>query len=191
MSEKDIFSRIREHMKSAPVDVEAVAKSLGIEVDYAFLDADISGQIERGPDGRYRIAVNAADSPSRQRFTIAHELGHYLYHRSLIEDGVDDDRAYRSTSAGMYHNTKIGPHQETEANRFAANLLMPTHLIKSLKARGVVTTEALAKALGVSVAAMRVRQGKAPYPGAVEAEGEEDKDKEDVLLQELGEPTFR
>ncbi len=163
MSESNVFSKIRAHMEAAPVDVEAAAKSLGIEVDYAFLDPEISGQIEALPNGAYRITVNAGDAETRQRFTLAHELGHYLYHRTLIGSGVDDDRAYRSTAKGIYHNTRIGPKQETEANRFAANLLMPNHLIADLRERGVRRTEEVAKALGVSVAAMRVRCGKAAH----------------------------
>jgi Zn-dependent peptidase ImmA (M78 family) len=173
-------------MNSAPVNVEAAAQSLGVEVRQAYLDQNISGQIEKLPDGRYRITVNAADVLTRQRFTIAHELGHFVFHRPLIGNGVDDDRAYRSTSAGQYFNTRIGPKQETEANRFAANLLMPKHLIDHLKARGIISTEDLAKALSVSVPAMRVREGKPPYPQP--EEDFLDDDDEDHI--EIGEPNF-
>lgn len=187
MAEKDIFSRMLEYMQEPPVDVEAVAASLGIPVNYAILDKEISGQIQSEPGGQYRIVVNEADSRSRQRFTIAHELGHYLYHRSLIGDGVDDDRAYRSTAAGKYHNTKIGRRHETEANRFAANLLMPNHLIRALKSSGVRSDEDLARSLGVSVPAMRVRLGKTPYPEVEEVMLD---DPEDPLLPELDEPKF-
>ncbi len=52
-----------------------------------------------------------------------------MLHRRLIGDGLDDDRAYRSTEVGKYHNTLIGPREETVANRFAANLLMPLELV--------------------------------------------------------------
>ena len=185
--DSSIFSQIRGFMNSAPVDVEGAARALGIEVRHAFLEREISGQIERLPGGRYRITVNALDASTRRRFTVAHELGHFIYHRPLIGDGVDDDRAYRSTSAGKYHNTRIGPKQETEANRFAANLLMPKHLIEQLKARGIVTTEGLAKALGVSVAAMRVREGKPPYPDPNEDFADDD---DDEGFEPWGPPRF-
>jgi len=184
--DNSIFSKLRTFMNSAPVDVEGAARSLGIEVRQAFLDREISGQIEKSATGRYRITVNAADALTRQRFTIAHELGHYVFHRPLIGDGIDDDRAYRSTSTGKYFNTRIGPIQETEANRFAANLLMPKNLINYLKSRGNISTEDLAKALGVSVAAMRVREGKPPYSSAEEDFAGDD-DEEPI---EIDEPRF-
>lgn len=156
-----LVNRFRE---SAPVDVEALAEALGIEVHSAFLEQDISGMLERDKsDDQYRITINALDPQTRQRFTLAHELGHYMLHRHLIGDGVDDDRAYRSTAKGKYHNTAIGPRQETEANKFAANVLMPFELIKALKAKGIETPEDLARELGVSEHAMYIRLGR-PYP---------------------------
>ena len=128
---------IRNAQRYAPVDVIGLADDLGVRVNKAWLDADVSGELEHIGNGRYHINVNAKDAETRQRFTIAHELGHFIYHRSLIGDGVDDDRAYRSTNVGRYHNKKIGPRQETEANRFAANLLMPANLIARLKEEGL------------------------------------------------------
>lgn len=190
MIDKSIFAKLREHMDVAPVDVETAAKALGIEVVYAFLASDISGQIELISDGHYRITVNASDTLTRQRFTLAHELGHFIYHRPLIGNGVDDDRAYRSTESGRYHNLSIGPKQETDANRFAANLLMPISLIKQLRKDGVVATVDLASVLGVSVPAMRVRQGKPPYPDQEQSEIVAKDDEGDGGLPELGEPTF-
>ncbi len=160
MASKTIFHIINEFRQSAPVDVEGLARALGIDVHYAYLDDQISGQIERGEDGAYRISVNANDAPTRQRFTIAHELGHYVYHRPLIGNGVDDDRAYRSTNVGMYYNMQIGPAEETEANRFAAALLMPKEKISEFKQHGL-DTDALAKQFGVSLQAMKIRLGEA------------------------------
>ncbi len=110
--------------KSIPVFVEALPRILGIGYKKAYLHDDISGMIENVKSG-FLITINANNVRTRQRFTLAHELGHYMLHRHLIGDGVDDDRAYRSTSVGKYHNTQIGPDEEIEANKFAANLLMP------------------------------------------------------------------
>lgn len=158
MKISDEYEIINRYRKSAPVDVEALASSLSVPVHYAFLSSEISGMIERFGAG-YRITVNAIDPITRKRFTIAHELGHYMLHRSLIGDGVDDDRAYRSTALGKYHNTAIGPRQETEANKFAANLLMPYHLINRLQDEDVRDPADLAKRLGVSRHAMCIRLG--------------------------------
>ena len=156
-----VIDAIKRAQRSAPVDVEGLAKDLGVRVNVAWLDGDVSGELVRHGD-RYEINVNATHAPTRQRFTIAHELGHYIYHRDLIGDGIDDDRAYRSTSVGRYHNTRIGPMQETEANRFAANLLMPYHLLDRLRAEGLGRTE-MAHRLQVSEHALAIRTGQ-PYP---------------------------
>ena len=86
-----------------------------------------------------------------------------MLHRHLIGDGVDDDRGYRSTSRGKYHNTKIGPKEETEANRFAASVLMPMDLINSLmEEKGISETTELARELRVSEHALSIRIGR-PY----------------------------
>ncbi len=156
-----IFDKIKAAQRAAPVDVDGLAKALGVEVNHSFLDTDISGELVRG-DAQFVVNVNAKDPQTRQRFTLAHELGHLIHHRELIGSGLDDDRAYRSTSAGRYFNKRIGPRQETEANKFAANLLMPWHLIEELQAEGL-TRPQMAKRLGVSEHAMAIRLGE-PYP---------------------------
>lgn len=155
------YAQINRFRRSAPVDVEGLAEALGVDVQYAYLDSDISGMIERVRNG-HRITVNARDPITRQRFTLAHELGHYMNHRHLIGDGLDDDRAYRSTDIGRYHNTQIGPREETEANRFAANVLMPMDLIEHLQRTGLTEPADLAKRLKVSPQAMSIRLG-IPY----------------------------
>lgn len=149
---------IRKAQRSAPVDLLGLAEDLGITVNESFLDADVSGELVRLPNGSYEININSYDPPNRKRFTLAHEIGHFIYHRNLIGDGLDDDKAYRSTHSGRYHNTQIGPKQETEANRFAAQLLMPSALIAELESEGL-TSEQIAKRLKVSKQAFDIRTG--------------------------------
>lgn len=153
---------IRRAQRRRPVDVEEVARGLGVRVHYAWLDRDVSGELLRLPSGEYQINVQANDPPTRQRFTIAHELGHYVYHRHLIGAGIDDDRAYRSTNVGRYHNRDIGPKQETEANQFAASLLMPDHLVDEAIGQGLARRQ-MAAEMGVSEHAMAIRLGES-YP---------------------------
>ena len=145
---------------SAPVQVNDLPLKLGIDLKFAFLGLDISGMLER-IDQSYRITINASDPHTRKRFTLAHELGHYMLHRHLIGEGLIDDRAYRSTDAGKYHNTLIGPSEETKANRFAANLLMPLDLVKleRSKLRGNLKNEVkiLAQKFEVSEQSMTIR----------------------------------
>ena len=71
------------------------------------------------------IGVNARHHPNRRRFSIAHELGHYLLHKG--EDRVFIDAAVFFRSEGATATTWA---QEKEANTFAAELLLPEHTIR-------------------------------------------------------------
>ncbi len=161
MRPSEQFETINRFRQTPPVDVEGLAEALGVDVHYAWLDDRISGMLERRPNGKYVISVHAPDPPTRQRFTIAHELGHYILHRERVGDGVGDDRAYRSTNVGRYHNTLIGPREETEANRFAASVLIPKGPTARLQAQGITDPKELAAKLGVSEQAMRIKLGLA------------------------------
>lgn len=141
------------------MDVHGLARELGVKVHEAWLDKEVSGELVPLGNGGFQANLNANHTPQRRRFTLAHELGHFVHHRHLIGTGIGDDRAYRSTGAGRYHNTAIGPREETEANKFASNLLMPQHLIDTLIDQGFTSPEDLAHELDVSVPAMRVRMG--------------------------------
>jgi Zn-dependent peptidase ImmA (M78 family) len=155
MSEK--LAELLEQYGGPPVNIEAVIRGLGIELDKkAALDASISGQIERVAEQKYKVSVNATDNYMRQRFTMAHELGHYLLHQDLIGDGLKDDRAYRSTTIGTYSTALVGPAEEAAANRVAARVLMPAEKVAS-EARDFPSVDALAKRFQVSKKAMEIR----------------------------------
>lgn len=155
---KDALSIIQSYLTEAPVNIEGIIRSLGIELDKkAELDNDISGQIEKLPDGSYKISANKVDHYFRQRFTMAHELAHFLFHRSLIGDGVDDNKAYRSTSQGRFYNTSITGKHETQANQFAASVLMPESLINKLRDEFGDNLDVLSKKLQVSKQAIKIR----------------------------------
>lgn len=106
----DQWRVIAEARRQVPVEVEKLPDKLEIQYSKANLAKGISGMLERMGE-TFLITVAANDPHTRQRFTLAHELGHYMLHRKLIGDGLDDDRAYRSTEVGKYHNTLIGPRQ--------------------------------------------------------------------------------
>jgi len=158
-----ISEAIARAQAKAPVDVEGLAVDLGLRVHRAYLEKDTSGELIRLGNGGFQINVNANDVLTRQRFTIAHELGHYIYHRNLIGAGLDDSKAYRSVDGGKYRNTAIGPREESEANRFASNLLMPESLLRPCLDEGL-DVEALADAFQVSKQAMRVRLSRPAQP---------------------------
>jgi len=117
----------------------------------------ISGLIE--PDesatSGFRIRINRHEIAERQRFTLAHEIGHFILHRSLIGGGVVDDTMYRSA---------LSSRREVEANKFAAELCMPRNLIEEERAKrkhldGDSLVDEMAKLFKVSRQAMRIRLG--------------------------------
>lgn len=154
---REKLAELLELYGGPPVNIEAVIRGLGIELDKkAALDAAISGQIEKVADQKYRVSVNVSDNYMRQRFTMAHELGHFLLHQDLMGSGLKDDRAYRSTDVGTYSNALVGPAEEAAANRVAARVLMPADKVAS-EARDFPNVEALAKRFQVSKRAMEIR----------------------------------
>lgn len=154
----NVIERIRQFTATAPVNVEGLIESFGVELTRkADLNPDIAGQIECVEPGRFRISANAADHYYRRRFTMAHELGHFLLHRDLIGVGVDDNRAYRSTDKGAYHNKAITTPHEIEANQFAANLLMPQKLVRELWNEHAGNRHQIARRLQVSDEALGYR----------------------------------
>ncbi len=109
-----------------PVDVFEVARKLGIRVELADLgDDDCSGMLVRGEAGAV-IGVNYTHSANRQRFTIAHEIGHFRMHEGGTY--VDRGTTLRFRSSGKNSGSPV---EEKEANQFAAALLMPAAWIRA------------------------------------------------------------
>jgi len=117
-----------------PVDVKSVAKQLRLKITYADLGPDVSGLLISKGDAT-AIAIQASDSPNRQRFTIAHEIGHfYLRHQFDPGEHVHVDHGHLITPRNSRSSTGEDL-KEIEANQFAACLLMPSKLLlASIKA---------------------------------------------------------
>jgi Zn-dependent peptidase ImmA (M78 family) len=117
---------LENNVHSAPVLVETIARNLGATIAYRDFDEDVSGLLVRqGSSAVIGVAKN--QSQERQRFTIAHELGHLLLHEG---QEVHVDKLFRINFRSKASSTAEDV-QEIEANTFAANLLMPrTFLIK-------------------------------------------------------------
>jgi transcriptional regulator with XRE-family HTH domain len=133
-----------------PVDIKALANLCGVQVVERDFPEDISGlliELEAGPV----IGIHLWQNEGRQRFTIAHELGHHLlghhdrFHLDLAapSSGEGDDPLY---------DWRL----EREANDFAANLLMPASLVREAY-KAAPTTNMIAKRFGVSPLAMGYR----------------------------------
>ncbi len=115
---------VEQHLTGRPVNVGAVAHSLGLVVLSGALPSNISGQIRLRPsDNIYEIKVNFADAAVRQRFTVAHEIAHFLLHRNEIDgDGITDTILYRSS---------LSDKKEAEANKLAAFILLPWNPVQA------------------------------------------------------------
>jgi Zn-dependent peptidase ImmA (M78 family) len=115
-------------IKSPPAPVEKIAKALGAQVRFAPFDNELSGMVYV-KDGLPIIGVNALHHPNRQRFTIAHELGHLELHRDMITTAVHVDKDFPALMRDS--NSATGMEKiEIEANQFAAALLMPRIMIQ-------------------------------------------------------------
>jgi Zn-dependent peptidase ImmA (M78 family) len=151
-------------LKAPPVPVEKLAKALGVRVEYNPFDGELSGMAFLR-DGKPVIGVNANHHPNRQRFTIAHELGHILLHRSRLDAAVLIDKNKNFIPRDAISAEGTDP-VEVEANAFASELLMPVKLVRQVlseSTRDLHDDEyliALAKRFRVSLAAFQFRLEK-------------------------------
>jgi Zn-dependent peptidase ImmA (M78 family) len=115
-------------IQSAPTPVEKIAKALGAQVRFSPFDDELSGMVYI-KDGVPIIGVNSLHHPNRQRFTIAHEIAHLELHRDMITSEVHVDKGFPVLMRDPI--TATGTERiEIDANRFAAELLMPGTLIE-------------------------------------------------------------
>ena len=149
-------------VRSVPVDVNGIAATVGLKIVYEDFTEDISGLlITRESTGV--IGVHSRHALVRQRFTIAHEIGHFvLRHHSQSGEHVHIDEGWK-VSARNEQSTKGVDVHEIEANRFAAHLLMPEALLKArvaaLRRKSLSESDVLelARAFKVSEQAMTLR----------------------------------
>lgn len=101
------------------LDIRAVAFALGLDVEIAPLatcEARIIGMGDRGI-----ITVRQGSHRLRQRFSVAHEIGHWAYHRG---------KALVCRQADIGEGREIARYREKIADELAAQLLLPDFLIK-------------------------------------------------------------
>lgn len=125
-----IASQILENTNCGqlPIDPTAIAEKNNIRVVDHEVSDDVSGVLFI-ESGSAVIGVNPTHSPVRQRFTIAHELGHFFLAHE--RGGLFVDRPSRHFTV-MYRDTNSSTgeiEQEKEANAFAAALLMPAKCV--------------------------------------------------------------
>lgn len=132
-----------------PVPVESIAEDLlGLRVGERD-DLDCSGLLVPAQRRIWINAREAAESPGRRRFTIAHELGHWVCH---VLEGYRAPVYCRPADLTETADRAL----EREANIFAAELLMPEPRVRTAVAHTGDRTE-LAARFSVSQEAMHWR----------------------------------
>ena len=144
-----------------PVPIHLVAQRLNLALEAAALGDKVSGMlVVEGDQGA--IGYNSAHARARQRFTISHEIAHYLLHARRSGKAqlfIDKQVTYRrddQSSAGVNRD-------EIEANQLGAALLMPRGLVRQeirvqdLDLDDSDAIDLLAKRFQVSTAAMSNR----------------------------------
>lgn len=115
---------------SPPVPLTDIVSAYGLNISYADFSKlprgnEVAGFIDFD---KKKIYVNKDDSPSRRRFTIAHELGHYIMHKTYLKN----DSKYTVLLRRPLEDKNYAP-EEKEANCFAAYLLVPDELLEKYK----------------------------------------------------------
>jgi Zn-dependent peptidase ImmA (M78 family) len=142
-------------IETEPLNVVSLVKLLDIKLRFEPMDDESSGLLEKDKKGNWCMHVNSLHHPNRQRFTIAHELGHRFLHGEFCNEFADK----------IFFRNGQPSQAEAEANSFAAALLMPE---KSFKAYVVGTSskvEDIASYFQVSSLAVRFRAKSLGYSG--------------------------
>lgn len=106
-------NKVREYSKTFPISVLEIANALGLRVlQFIPKENGLSGMLDRRTNTIY---INQNDSPARKRFSVAHEIGHFVLHKKDI-----GYISFRNNVSSLGYDI-----EEIEANHFAATLLMP------------------------------------------------------------------
>lgn len=156
---KEAVGNIKLNENELSINLDEIAKIINVKIK-SFDQNYHSGQYD---SKKREIYINTTEPLQRQRFTIAHELGHCVLNHDGISDRLVDSNDYSFADSI----------KERAANRFATLLLMPTELLALAieqyqkeeqmtdqeleNSSADVLVEKLAEALNVSKQAMRYR----------------------------------
>lgn len=146
------------------INVEKKETNLKIYITpYPEDNADVSGATLYDKDSQlFTISINKNKAETRQHFTLAHELGHYFLHKDILREDeiiVDEDGSLDNNRMLFRRDDAEYSRIETEANNFAASLIMPKVLVESAWEK-LGNVEECANIFNVSVSAMSIRLEK-------------------------------
>lgn len=152
-----VIKRILAKLESPPIPIEDFAQKFGIQILYA-PNNKFSGALLKAK-GKYFIGLNSLENSSRQRFSIAHEIAHFLWHSNHNTAFFDEPFEFflrdDKSSQGI-------DRREIEANRLGAEILMPrSWVVAEIKKLEQFSPEeqirVLARKFEVSESAMKYR----------------------------------
>lgn len=144
---EEIWKLAEKKQKADPLDIEWVVKDVfGLKILKRDLGENASGFLNI-LDDQWCIFVNKFENERRQRFTIAHELGHFLLHKDRQNVPVDI----------IFFRDENTSTIEQEANKFASEFLMPDYKVYEYIKEGYNTISLLAEKFYLSTPAVRYR----------------------------------
>lgn len=168
MNIENITEKIIEELndsKNLFTNLEQICKFNSIGIELSEFEDGFSGTLII-KDSIPKIFINSSHHENRQRFTLAHEIGHYYLHRNLEDIFIDTDKnsIFQMNRSNDIKN--INYLREIEANKFASSLLIPKSKLESIIKNEILTDEFienLSKKFKVSVQAMSIRLSKLGY----------------------------
>jgi len=132
------------------IDVEAISMDLGMLVEYDDIQGCEATLV--GLKDKAIATVRRSSSRGRERFSVSHELGHWMLHRG---------KSFRCRMDAIEENLESNKTREREADEFSAHLLMPAPLfnpqVRALGMPGFRQLEELANNFQTSLVATVVR----------------------------------
>jgi len=119
--------------KPLPIPIETVASACGIEMFQEFsIDGFEGGLIQNEEKTRGYILVKAGSRQDRRRFTVAHELGHFINPYHVAPKGTEKLLCTKQDMT-LSGTSTLDPrlNMEAQANEFAANILMPEAALRN------------------------------------------------------------
>jgi len=147
-----LANEYRAHVRPDLVDL---CRRCDVRVETAAMRSDLAGFIDADNS---RFVVNSETSPQRQRFTLAHQIGHWIWHRKelRLRGGCNDDLRLRGIADAPHFNGLLKPVDETIATKCAINLLMSAGVVRELHAKGLGAA-AIGDRLGMTSRTVEIR----------------------------------
>lgn len=152
---KSPLELVNEYSSHVRPDLIDLSRRLGFSVESTAMRSDLAGYLD--VSGR-RFVLNSDTTAMRQRFTLAHQIGHWVWDRMALEEhgGCNDGPTCRGVPGAPFHNPDITQKDETNATKAAIGLIMSGPVVRGLHAQGMETA-LIAGRLGTTEKAMTIR----------------------------------